>query len=29
MRAGRFVRYEPTRDLDLVRYAAEYRELFS
>lgn len=29
MRAGRFVRHEPTRDLDRVRYATEYRELFS
>ncbi len=29
MRAGRFLRHEPTRELDLTRYAAEYRELFS
>jgi heme exporter protein A len=29
MRAGRFLRHEPTRELDHARYAAEYRELFS
>ena len=29
MRAGRFLRHESTADLDLTRYAAEYRELFS
>ncbi len=29
MRAGSFVRHEPTAGLDLVRYAAEYRELFA
>lgn len=29
MRAGRFVRHDATRDLDLPRYAAEYRELFA
>jgi heme exporter protein A len=29
MRAGRFLRHEPTQGLDVARYAAEYRELFS
>jgi heme exporter protein A len=29
MRAGKFLRHEPTRDLDAARYAAEYRELFA
>jgi heme exporter protein A len=29
MRAGSFVRHEPTAGLDLARYAAEYRELFA
>ena len=29
MRAGSFVRHEPTAGLDVVRYAAEYRELFA
>ncbi len=29
MRAGRFVRHEPTAGVDVARYAAEYRELFA
>lgn len=29
MRAGSFVRHEPTAGLDVARYAAEYRELFA
>jgi heme exporter protein A len=29
MRAGSFVRHEPTAGLDVTRYAAEYREMFA